>query len=113
MAEFFSLLKLVVGCSTLVFVVTLVLLALPPSKLREVGIECVKWGVVAGLVVLTFSPIDLLPGLPLDDLVYIVGAILTGKSALGSREKRRVYDEIEMAELRQRAKGAGDVHSQN
>ncbi|GMU37834.1 MAG: hypothetical protein KJ057_09065 [Phycisphaerae bacterium] len=113
MSEFFTFLSTLVVCSTLIFNVTLVLLALPPSKLREVGIECVKWGVVAGLVVLTFSPLDLLPGLPIDDLVYIIGAILTGKSAFGSREKRRLYDEIEMAELRQRAKGAGDVHSQN
>ncbi|QOJ13981.1 MAG: hypothetical protein HRU75_04715 [Planctomycetia bacterium] len=110
MAEFFSFLKVFVGCSTLLFLAMLILLALPASRLRTVGLELTKYAMVFGLVVLLCSPLDLLPGLPIDDLFYVIGAILTGRSALKDRESRHLFDEIEMAELRQRAKGAGDVH---
>lgn len=105
MTEFIGLLKLVVGCSSLLFLATLVLLALPQSRLRATGLEMVKWALVAGLVLLIFSPLDLLPGLPIDDVFYLIGVILTGKSALNSRDTRLLYDEAERAELRRRAEG--------
>lgn len=105
MSEFISLLKLVVGCSSLLFLATLVLLAWPSGRLRATGLEMVKWALVAGLVLLTFSPLDLLPGIPVDDVFYLIGIILTGKSALGNRETRLLYTQAEQAELRRRAEG--------
>lgn len=118
MSEFFSFLKVFVGCSTLLFLAMLILLALPQSKLRTVGLELVKYAVAAELVLLIPSPVDVVPDVVpgigwLDDIGYIVAAIASLRSGLGERKKRLIYDEIEMAELRQRAKGAGDVHSQN
>ena len=105
MSEFISLLKLVVGCSSLLFLATLVLLAWPNGRLRATGLEMIKWAVVVGLILLTFSPLDLLPGLPIDDVFYLIGIILTGKSALGSRDTRLLYMQAEQAELRRRAEG--------
>lgn len=115
MAEFFSFLKVFVGCSTLLFLAMLILLALPASRLRTVGLELLKYAVAVGLVLLCASPVDVLPDVVpvvgwLDDIGYIVAAIASVRSGLGERKKRLIYDEIEMAELRQRAKGAGDVH---
>ncbi|QOJ14818.1 MAG: hypothetical protein HRU75_09275 [Planctomycetia bacterium] len=103
MAEFFSFMRMLVGCSSLIFIVMLVLLSLPASKLRAVGLELTKYAMVLGLVVLVFSPLDILPGLPVDDLFYIVGAILTGRSALKDRETRLLFDEIELKELQAKA----------
>ncbi|MBK9118167.1 MAG: hypothetical protein IPM18_00985 [Phycisphaerales bacterium] len=105
MIEFIGLLKLVVGCSSLLFLATLVLLALPQSRLRATGLEMVKWALVAGLVLLIFSPLDLLPGLPIDDVFYLIGVILAGKSAFSSRDTRLLYTQAEQAELRSRVDG--------
>ncbi len=118
MAEFFGLLRVLVICGTLLFLAMLVLLSLPASRLRTVGLELLKYAAAAGLVLLIPSPIDIAPdAIPvigwLDDIGYIVAAVASVRSGLGERKKRLIYDEIEMAELRQRAKGAGDVHSQN
>lgn len=105
MSEFISLLKLVVGCSSILFLATMILLAWPNGRLRATGLEMVKWALVAGLILLVFSPLDLLPGLPVDDVFYLIGVILAGKSALGSRETRLLYTQAEQAELRRRAEG--------
>lgn len=103
MSAFFSLVQACVICGTILFLTLLVLLSLPQSKLRAVGLEMTKWTVVAGLALLVVSPLDLLPGLPIDDLAYIAGAIATGRSALGERRKRLLFEEAEIAELQERA----------
>lgn len=108
MAEFFSFLKLFVGCSTLLFLATLILLALPQSKLRAVGLELTKYALAAGLVLMVPLPIDVVPDIVpgigwLDDIGYIVAAIAAVRSGLGEREKRKLFDEIELQNLRDRA----------
>lgn len=103
MSALFTFLSVFIVCSTLVFLTMLVLLSLPQSKLRTVGLELSKYAMVFGFVVLVCSPLDLLPGLPIDDLFYIVGAILTGRSALGDRKTRLLYDDIELRELQAKA----------
>jgi len=110
MAEFFSFLKLFVGCSTLLFLTMLILLALPQSKLRAVGLEVAKYAMAAGLVLMVASPADVIPDvIPVlgfaDDIGYIVAAIAAFRSARGDRQTRLLYDEAEQAELRRRAEG--------
>lgn len=100
MAEFFSFLKVLMICSTVFFVATAVLLALPQSRLRSVGLEMTKWALVFGLFVLTISPADIipdvLPGLGFaDDLCYIIAAICTAKSALQERKRRKALEDID------------------
>ena len=116
MAEFFSFLKMFLLCSTVFFVITLVLLALPQSRLRCVGLEMTKYAMVCGLVVLWLSPLDLIPtAVPLvgwlDDIGYILGACGALSSALGDRDKRLLYEEIELQELRAKANGTAPVDS--
>lgn len=100
MSEFFGFLKLFMICSTVFFVATAVLLALPQSRLRSVGLEMTKWALVFGLIVLTISPADIipdvLPGLGFaDDLGYIIAAICTAKSALQERKRRKALEDID------------------
>jgi uncharacterized membrane protein YkvA (DUF1232 family) len=115
MAEFFSFLKVFVTCGTVFFVVMLVLLSLPQSRLRCAGLEMAKWALACGLLLLLPSPIDVVPDVvPVlgwaDDLAYVVGALGAVKGALNERKKRayleavdmqkRVYfDELEMKHL--------------
>ena len=110
MSEFFSFLKVFVGCSTVLLLVMLVLLALPQSRLRCVGLEMAKYALAGGLVVLWLSPLDVIPSVVplvgwLDDIGYMVGAVGAISSALGEREKRLVYEQIELDELRGRTSG--------
>lgn len=110
MAEFFSFLKVFVGCSSLLFLTFMVLLALPQSKLRAVGLEVAKYAVAAGLLLLVPSPVDVLPDVVpgvgwFDDIGYIVAAIAAFRSARGDRQTCLLYDEAEQAELRRRAEG--------
>ncbi len=99
MSEFFSLLKLIVLCGTLFIIATVVLLSLPQSRLRAVGIEVVKWGGAAALLALMVSPLDLLPGLPFDDIAYLVGAIAAGNSALEDRKQRLLVEQADRERL--------------
>ena len=76
-------------CSALVTITFMVLLSLPQSKLRSVCLELFQYVLAAGLILLTLSPVDMVPDLffPVgfvDDLGYIAAAIATIKSA---REK--------------------------
>ncbi len=108
MAEFFSFLKVFVGCSTLLFLAMLILLALPQSKLRAVGLELTKYALAAGLFLLVPSPVDVVPDVVpgigwLDDIGYLVAAIAAVRSGLGERKKRLLYDEIELQNLRDQA----------
>lgn len=102
MAEFFSMLQTVFVCGALVFMTMLVLMALPQCRLRYVGLEMVKYGIVGGLTLLIILPTDLLPGVPIDDVFYLIGAIAAGNSASKDRARRRLLEEVEMAELARR-----------
>lgn len=113
MADLFSFLKLFIMCSTVFFVITLVLLALPQSRLRCVGLEMSKWMFVAGMAFLVASPADLIPFLPLDDIGYVIAGICAGKSALAERQKRLLYDEIELEDLRSRSNGHAMIESES
>ncbi len=108
MAEFFSFMKMLMVCGTVFFIVTLVLLSMPQSRLRYVGMEMIKWVAAIGLVLMVPLPIDVLPDvLPpityIDDLGYIVMAIVSARSAMGDRRKRALIEEAELAELRSRS----------
>lgn len=110
MAEFFSFLKFLIGCSSLLFLTFLVLLALPQSRLRTVGLEVAKYAVAACMVLLVPVPVDILPdAIPgigwLDDIGYLVAAVTAVSSARKDGKTRRLYDEAERAELRRRAEG--------
>jgi len=103
MADFFSFLKIFVLCGTFFFVAMLVLLAMPQSRLRSVGMEMSKWAFVVGLLLMVPSPIDVLPDVVpgvgwLDDIGYILGAIVAAGSALKERERRQAFEEVEFNE---------------
>lgn len=103
MGEFFSFLKVFVLCGTVFFITTTVLLALPQSKLRSVGLEMSKWALAFGLLLLVPSPVDVLPDVVpgvgwLDDLGYMVAAGFAAKSALGERRRRTILEEMEFEE---------------
>jgi len=107
MVEFFGFMKMLVGSGTVLFIVMLVLLSLPQSKLRLVGLEMCKYAMCVAFVLMIPSPIDLLPdAVPLlgwlDDIGYIIGAVAAFKSAAADRERRKLIDEIELAELNSR-----------
>lgn len=97
MSEFLSLLKVIFLCGTVFFIAMLVLLALPQSRLRSVGLECAKWLLTGGLLLLTISPLDVIPDVvPIigwgDDIAYVIGAICTAKSALKERRERALME---------------------
>lgn len=103
MTEFFSFLKVFVLCGTMFFIATTVLLALPKSRLRSVGLEMSKWAMAAGLLLLVPSPVDVLPDVVpglgwLDDLGYLVAAGCAAKSAMGERRRRTMLEELEFEE---------------
>jgi uncharacterized membrane protein YkvA (DUF1232 family) len=107
MAEFFSFLQTFVICGTVFFITTLVLLALPQSRLRSVGLEISRYALAAGLLLLIPSPIDPVPDVVpvigwLDDIGYLVGACYAISSALGERKNRALFEECEREELRAR-----------
>ena len=111
MAEFFGLLKVFVMCGTAFFITMTVLLALPQSKLRSVGLEMSKWFLVCGLLLMVPSPVDVVPDVVpgigwLDDIGYIVGAIFAAKSALGERKRRSLLEEIEFEQTLAAKRGA-------
>lgn len=108
MEAFFSFLKFFVACGALFFIVMIVLLALPQSRFRCVGLEMAKWALCAGLLLMVPSPVDVIPDVVpgvgwLDDIGYVVAAVASARGALGERKKRLMYEEIETQELRDRA----------
>lgn len=103
MSEFFSFLKVFAICGTVFFVATTVLLSLPQSRLRSVGMEMSKWALVCGLLLMVPSPVDVLPDVMpgigwLDDIGYILGAIGAAKGAMNERKRRAMWEEAEFEE---------------
>lgn len=112
MGEFFGFLKVFVVCGTIFFITTLVLMALPQSKLRSVGMEMTKWALACGLFLLIPSPVDVVPDVVpvvgwLDDCGYALGAIGAIKSALGDRKRRVCLEQMEWEQLASNARGKG------
>jgi len=99
MSEFLSVVKMFMVCGTLVAIAMIVLLSMPQSRLRAVGLEVTKWAMVGGLVLLIFSPLDLLPGLPIDDLIYLIAAIASGGSAVEDRKRRLLIEQAELSQI--------------
>lgn len=109
MESFFSFLKVFVVSGSLLFLVMLVLVSLPQSKLRCVGLELAKWALCAGLALLTVSPVDVIPDVVpvagwLDDIGYIVAAVAAARSAMADGKKRKLYEEIELNNLQDQAR---------
>lgn len=107
-ASFFSFLKVVVLTGAAFLTVFLVLLSLPKSRLRAVGLEFSKYAGAALLVLLVPSPIDILPDpVPvigwLDDVGYIAGAVMAVRSALQDRKQRQFELTCENARLAREA----------
>ena len=61
MSDLFSTLRLLIQAGVLLFVVFLVLLALPQSRLREIVMPFVGWGVAALSAAYIVLPIDIVP----------------------------------------------------
>jgi len=104
MAAFFEFMKVLVGCGTILSLTMLVLLALPQSKLRLVGLELTKWVMAFGLLIMIPSPVDVVPDVAppftyVDDIGYLVAAIAAIKSARSDGRKRKLMEEIELAEM--------------
>lgn len=108
MADFFSFLKTFAVCGTVFFMTMLVLLSLPKSQLRSIGLQMLKYGLAAGLVILVPSPVDLLPDVVpgichLDDIGYLIGAYAAVKSARKDGKQRAFEVECENARMAERA----------
>ncbi len=113
MTEFFSFLKVFVMCATVFFIATTVLLALPQSKLRSVGLELSRWALMCGLLLLIPSPVDVLPDVVpglgwLDDIGYLAAAAFAGKSAWNERKRRSEMDEWEFEQMMAAKRRAAD-----
>jgi uncharacterized membrane protein YkvA (DUF1232 family) len=86
MTELFSTIRLLIGGVCLLLTVFLVLLALPKSKLRDLVMPFVGWGVAALSAMWIVSPLDPMPDvIPVlgfaDDLVMLAIAIGSAMSA--------------------------------
>lgn len=97
MTQFFSMVKFLAGCGTVIFIATLILMALPQCKLRSIGLEMTKWVIAGGLVLLIPSPVDaipdVLPGIGwVDDIGYALGAVAAAKSAMKEHRSRQYMD---------------------
>lgn len=117
MADFFSLLHTIVVCSTLFFITTLILMALPQARLRSIGREMGKWGFACLLLLMVPSPLDPVPDVLfpvgfIDDALYLFGAYKSIKSAVGEHKKRDLIDELEMAGMEKSAKSMKTGRSQ-
>lgn len=97
MTAIIGLVGLLFWGSVLCVPVLLILLALPQCRLRWVGMCMLKWLAVAGLVLLTLSPVDFIPDvIPLglaDDAAYIVGAVMAARSALKDGRRAALPDQ--------------------
>lgn len=113
MSEFFLFLRVLVICGSLFFIVMLVPLAMPSSKLRTVGMEIAKWVMCAACVFMIPSPVDVVPDVVpvvgwLDDIGYIVAAIAAARGALAEGRKRKLYEQLEVSDLEAKVVNVGE-----
>lgn len=88
----FETIRTLILCGTLLAVAFLVLVSLPQSKLRDLLMPFVGWGVAALSVAYVFSPFDLLPDvIPgvgwIDDIGAIALAIGSASVAMTAAKK--------------------------
>lgn len=105
LAQFFGWLCLGIVGGTFVLAITgLICLSLPNSKLRTFTLRVLSGLTSAGLVLLTLSPIDVIPDVVpvvgwVDDVGYLVGALAAANYALrGPKRKHAEPDEDECDE---------------
>jgi uncharacterized membrane protein YkvA (DUF1232 family) len=108
MSDFLSFMKVAVLCGSTIFVCSLVLLAIPNSRLRLVGSELLKYVSAGALLLLMPSPVDFIPDVvPLlgwaDDLGYLGGAWMAIASARNDRKQRKFEVACENAVLAREA----------
>lgn len=97
MSEIFSTIRLMVIVAGGLFFAFLVLLGLPESRLREIVMPFVGWGVAALSVAYIVSPIDGIPDIvPVigwaDDLVALAVAVGSAMSASASWKRLKQLD---------------------
>jgi uncharacterized membrane protein YkvA (DUF1232 family) len=90
----FDLLRQAMWCFSLLVAVFLVLLALPQSKLRDVCMPIVGWGLTALSVLYIVSPLDFLPDvIPVlgwgDDAAAAILGIVSACSAIEAQKRNR------------------------
>ena len=110
MSAFLGFLKVFILCGTFFFGAMLVRLAMPQSRLRAVGMEMSKWVMVAGLLLMVPSPVDVIPDVVpgigwMDDIGYVLGAICAANSAMEERKRRRAFEETEFNDALARKRG--------
>jgi uncharacterized membrane protein YkvA (DUF1232 family) len=90
MAEIFATLRLLIGGGFVLLIVFLVLLASPASRLRDVVMPFVKFGIAILAIFYICSPVDFAPELllgpagMLDDAVALAVAIGSARSGVRS-----------------------------
>jgi uncharacterized membrane protein YkvA (DUF1232 family) len=80
MSGFFDVIRLLVGCGTLLALALMVLVALPQSKLRDVFIQIVGWVFAIFCGIYCISPVDIVPEALLGPfgLIDDAGALVVG-----------------------------------
>lgn len=102
MSDLFALLKVLTLAGAGLLLALMILLALPKSELRSVGMQVVKYAAAVGLFLLVPSPVDVLPDVVpgigwVDDLGYIVAGIAAIKSARRDGKQRQFEQACENA----------------
>lgn len=108
MSEFFGFLKVLILTGAGFGAFTLILLALPKSRLTSLALEFSKYAGAGLCVILLPLPIDVIPDvIPVvgwaDDIAYVVGAWTAVSSGLGDRKQRRFEQACENARLAREA----------
>jgi uncharacterized membrane protein YkvA (DUF1232 family) len=108
MEEIGSIIRMMVGCGTLLGLAFMGLLAMPKCKLRAVLMQIVGWATTVFCIVYGISPIDIVPealfgpfGL-IDDLVAVGIAIASGSAAMQSGRDLKALEEAESAPRKRR-----------
>ena len=87
MTEIFATVRLLVLIGGLLMLALMVLLSMPSSRLRELALPFVKWGVAALSAIYIISPIDVfpdvIPGIGLmDDIAALAVCVASAWSAV-------------------------------
>ena len=89
----FDVIKTLIIAVAVVFVVFLILMAIPKSKLRDIVLEYLGWGTATVSGISVISPIDVIPDFipiagQLDDIGMIIFGLISGITAYRLRKKR-------------------------